>query len=563
MIEALIYAFAAFAYTAVVSVISMGIAVLFDDKLHFLVLGHAVVLVLFIGGGLGLIAWIKLKLGDPLVNVACSLASLTLITILTKEGSVQAGDFNAEKIWQILKMVVGGVIASSLVCFAILPTSARQKLNQSFVDTTDSLSDMLAMITSSFISGDESELSSQTLVKVTERHRKSLNSLTQNLKEAKYEHYIAGRERRAKFERRLANCIQQLSHSIGGLRSTAAIQFVLIDQDFPSFSGMHRRLGSISSLPATPGAKVSQRFQFAQIDEVFDSPHTESETEHNQQPFFAPSQIFDVFMDHLGPSLRSLAYTLKEILDELPFDPEQDYAITAHPKYKVSLVRALELYKSARSEALGAIYHKTGNQQRPMEVQADWEEAAACCGHFSTSLIDVVEDVQDYLLILDEMQAECESDQSRSWRWLKFWKKKSQDLSDKEVDLLSPERLNTEELQLRTNDKASTLVPASTSWNMLKRKYFRQAVRQSCVLASGRCQVCYQGRIWCCDIRSTILPRINTTNVSALEGRMGPLVLHVGVQYDDRGIEHHRIFANLWYMPRCHLGYNCLACLQW
>ncbi|KPI41649.1 uncharacterized protein AB675_9017 [Cyphellophora attinorum] len=473
MLEALIYAFTAFAYTAVVSVISMGVAVLFDDKLHLLILGHVLILILFVGGGLGLIAWTKLKLSDPLINVACSLASLTLITILTKEGSVQAGDFSADKIWQILKMVIGGVVASSLVCFAVFPSSARQKVIQNMVETTDCLSDMLAMITSSFISGDESELNSEVLVKVTERHRKSLNSLAQNLAEAKLEHYVAGGEQRLKFEYRLANCIQRLSQSIGGLRSTAAIQFVLVQQSFPSYTGMHQRIGSIASMPSSPSATGRNMARMSQIDDVLDTSRQNGQPKDTEQPFRTPAEIFDVFMDHLGPSIRSLAYTLKEILDELPFDPEHDFEITAHPKYKISLQRAMDLYKAARESALSAIYAQSGDRNRPMEVQADWEEAAACCGHFSNSLIDVVEDVQDYLHILDEMQEDCYYQTRRSWTWLKFWQKDPRGPSDKDLNALGPGRPSEVDLQLKKDDGKTAQVPTDSSWKATKRKHFR------------------------------------------------------------------------------------------
>jgi hypothetical protein len=475
MFEAMIYAFTAFAYTTVVSVISMGIGVLFEDKIHLLSLGHAIILVLFIGGGLGFIAWVKLRYGDPLINVACSLASLTLITILTKEGSVQEGDFSLEKVSQILRMVIGGVIASVLVCFIVFPTSARRKLKQNMVDATDCLSDMLAMITSSFISGDESELEGPVLVKVTERHRKSLDTLTQNLKESRYEHYVLGTEKRSWYEQRLATCIQRLSQSIGGLRSTASTQFVVVQQPFPSYSGMHRRLGSWTSIPTTPYSQTSQRQHMSQINEILESHAMTAspDVDRHGQLFRTPSQIFDLFMDHLGPSMRSLAYTLKEILDDLPFDPEQNYAITVNPKFKVSLQRATELYKAARAEALHAVYEKSMDRKRPMEVQADWEEAAACCGHFSTSLIDVADDVQDYLIILDEMEDELgENRSSRSWSWLKVWRKDPEHQVVKENPLLAqPDEVS---MHLRTHENTVMANVNETSWKQLKRRCFRK-----------------------------------------------------------------------------------------
>jgi hypothetical protein len=299
--------------------------------------------------------------------------------------------------------------------------------------------------------------------------------LAQNLKEAKYEHYVLGTEKHAWFEQRLATCIQRLSQSVGGLRSTAATQFVVVQQPFPSYSGMHRRLGSWTSHPPTPYSQHSQRFPMDQISEVLE-PHAtpaSPDVERSGQLFRTPSQIFDLFMDHLGPSMRSLAYTLKEVLDDLPFDPSQRYAITVNPKFKVSLERAIELYKAARAEALQAVYEKNMNRSRPMEVQADWEEAAACCGHFSTSLIDVAEDVQDYLAILDEMQEELEEQTSpRTWSWLKFWRRSSDQrpISGESSMLARPSEVN---MLLRTHENTTTVTQTDSSWKQLKRHCFR------------------------------------------------------------------------------------------
>ena len=38
------------------------------------------VLIVFIGGGLGLVGWFKQRYNAPLVSVSCSLASLAIIT---------------------------------------------------------------------------------------------------------------------------------------------------------------------------------------------------------------------------------------------------------------------------------------------------------------------------------------------------------------------------------------------------------------------------------------------------------------------------------------------------
>ncbi len=68
MIEAILFALIAFVYSAAVSFGSMAVAVLFGSR-HLLYVGHIVVLIVFCGGGLGAIGWLKQKLSNPLVNV--------------------------------------------------------------------------------------------------------------------------------------------------------------------------------------------------------------------------------------------------------------------------------------------------------------------------------------------------------------------------------------------------------------------------------------------------------------------------------------------------------------
>ena len=61
------------------------------------------------------------------MNVACSLTSIGIITVLTKEGAVQLGTFSSMKVVQILKMIVMGILVSIFICLAIKPISARKE----------------------------------------------------------------------------------------------------------------------------------------------------------------------------------------------------------------------------------------------------------------------------------------------------------------------------------------------------------------------------------------------------------------------------------------------------
>ncbi|MCJ1249266.1 hypothetical protein MMC30_006489 [Trapelia coarctata] len=445
MFEGALLAILAFIYAAFISFTSMGVSILFDQTYDLLIVGHVVVLVVFCGGGLGFVGWVKQRLGNPLVNVACSLTSLAIITVLTKEGSVQAAEFSEDKVVQVMKMILMGVVAAMAVCFLVRPVSARKELRENLIQVTDSFGDMLAMITRSFLTGSAEELEQKQFLTASDHYRTVFSSLAKNLREAKFEHLVLGTEAESRLEVRLVNCMQRMAQSIGGLRSAASTQFDLLAQG-PTY-GSSTPITSISC--PTSGPYITAASTWSTIEESHgtltaidehpeeDASSAESSNkarecsmdEYGELPTIrSPVDIFERFIAHLGPSMKSLAYTLKQILDELPYGPAPDYKIAVNNHFHSSLVQALQLYSNARQEALALLYKKKDlRAARPMEVEADFEEVAASCGYFSFSLQDFAEEMKIYLETLDELKEEVnESPRRRSWTWLKFWRRKPQ-----------------------------------------------------------------------------------------------------------------------------------------
>ena len=131
---------------------------------------------------------------------------------------------------------------------------------------------------------------------------------------------------------------------------------------------------------------------------------------------------------------KSLAVTLRELLDELPYAPDGSIAVNAH--FSTSLDDAIELYTDSREEALSQLYKtKELTKPRPVETEADFEEVAASCGYFSLSLLDFAHDMRAYLEILDELKLEVEErPNGKSWNWLKIWKRISDPKSKQDHD---------------------------------------------------------------------------------------------------------------------------------
>lgn len=363
MEEAAMLGIGAFLYAVFISVSSMAVSVFFETQLGMIELAYAIVLVVFCGGGLGLVGWVKQKYSAPLVSVACSLASLAIITVLTKENAVHVGVFDDDKIVQVMKMVSMGIIATSAVSLLLWPVSARTELRESMIKVTDSFGDMLTMITRGFLSGSESDLKSAAFENAQVRYNSVFSQLTKNLKEAKLEHYVLGTEREYALERSLVSCMQKLAQSVGGLRSAATTQFTLLKESadpggstpaagfpFPRSAG-----GSITSLTRhdrffevlTAIEEASDESSGDEYEGVVQSPATRRQSSNasymstTMPTVRTPSEIFARFMQYLGPSMKSLVYTLSQILEELPFDGGPDYKISFNSHFQSSLTDAL------------------------------------------------------------------------------------------------------------------------------------------------------------------------------------------------------------------------------
>lgn len=442
MLEADIFGIIAFLYATFVSISSMAVSVLCESQLGLIELGYVIVLVVFCGGGLGFVGWIKQRLNQPLVNVACSLTSLAIITVLTKENAVQTAVFSNDKIFQVMKMLVMAILITTFLNLLLWPVYARTALHQSMIKATDTLGDMLATITQSFLTGSETDLRSSAFQDVARRYKSTFGLLKKNLKEAKAEHYVLGTENEYKHELRLVDCMEKLAQAIGGLRSAAMTQFVLLKETYPNENSA--QASSVRHMPAQiRGGSVSptmssRQDRFATLTAIDEAPDEGSEAEdigvqrgldrqgssNSSLPAArTPSEIFERFILYLGPSMKSLAYTLTEILRELPFSDGPDFKVAVNEHFKASLTDALKLYSGARAEALKELYKsKDLGNEKPESIEADFEEVAASCGHFSFSLQDFAEEMQTYLEILEELKDEVEKPKRRSWSWLRFWR---------------------------------------------------------------------------------------------------------------------------------------------
>ncbi|KAF2753721.1 hypothetical protein EJ05DRAFT_489894 [Pseudovirgaria hyperparasitica] len=489
MEEAFFIALVAFSYAAVISFTSMAVSAFFASQ-HLLQLGHAVVLIVFCGGGLGLVGWTKQALSNPLVNVGCSLTSLALITVLTKEGAVQNGTFSYAKIYQVLKMVSLGILSTALVSFLVKPISARKELRKDFKTATVSLSEMVALITKSFLDGDEEELEHTSFMSASSSYKTIFKRITKDLGEAKWEHYTLGTEETYHIEAKLAKALEQLSVDVSGLRSAAATQFALMkaqadgksimsgmsatysdlspsaSRSHDYFATLRQRLGSLASIDENPRTK---RPEHEDGLTMLKRGQTVASTMESSTVITATTaaEIFQNFLSQLGPPMKSLAFTLKAVLEELPFGPPPTYSIVVNEQFRKSLVDANELFTTARKEALSQVYQSKVPSHTKAEIAADYEEVAASCGYFSSSLQDFAEDLLEYIDILEEYKHVAESPSvRRSWKWLMFWRKRNQKQVADEAELFNtPTPPNPPKDLLKVTHRTLKGASRNVTWN--------------------------------------------------------------------------------------------------
>ncbi|KAI0402548.1 ribosomal protein L19 [Xylaria palmicola] len=442
-IEAVAISIIAVCYAMLIGICSMATSVLFGDVLDMEKFSFALILIVYIGFGLGFVGWVKQKLNNPLVSVGASIASIGIITMITKEGSVHKAVFSTAKIIQYLKILLMATIISTLVNLLLWPVSARHDLRKSMRTASISLGRMLSMISSGFLSGAEEEFTSKSFTEASATYASTLTQMNKNARESKYEYYFLGREQIYRHDKAVLKSIENLAQSIGGLRSAANTQFELL-KEISNGPFCANTTASPSPIAHSPifGRSLSSSWRsnarfgrLSSIDEASDENRedepipTRARESPSEMPSqfssFAPkspSEIFELFILLLGPSMKSLVYTMAEMLKQPPFSVPGS-PIELNEQFKHSLGEAVSLYNESRGKALEELYKTIENARSVSEsVQADFEEVAAACGHFSFSLLSFADEMKKYLDALEELKYVTEQDK-RTWSWLNIWKK--------------------------------------------------------------------------------------------------------------------------------------------
>ncbi|KAF8900636.1 hypothetical protein CPB85DRAFT_1325021 [Mucidula mucida] len=194
MLEADLFCLFGVVYAAFVCLSSMSMFWWFEDTPGWEVWGDLVA-ILWVGVSMSFLAWMKVWMGSPQFNTACSMISMIIFVVIVKEGGLRT----------LLSMF-----------FIVL--------------YLDSFSTLLNMLTNTFLLEEPiHHMSQEKLAKAVESHQNSFTSLKKNLKEAKSEWAFSGRPsstsplesgdpRRRAYEDAV-DCLNRLAQHLNGLRS--------------------------------------------------------------------------------------------------------------------------------------------------------------------------------------------------------------------------------------------------------------------------------------------------------------------------------------------------------
>lgn len=433
MIEAILIAIVAVAYAELLSLLSMATSVLVGAVWGRVTLAHVFVVV-WVGCGFGFMAWTKQKLSNPLVNVACTLSSLAVISVVTKENAVVDNVFSNQKIVQVLKMLVMGITSTAAVNLLIWRVSARALLRGSMTKVSVSLANMLAMITTGFISGSEDDSLLREFSAASSAYSSLYPQMMKNLREAKFEHYVVGHEKLYALERSTVLSMEKLAQSIGGLRSASNTLFGLLLQDHPRVPQHPTDEDNYFPL-ISPSVYLSEAYSWGDYLPKIEDVATSSEA-------CSASDFFDLFASSLRSPMVALTTELSGILRATHFDAGSGTSSgDGHSSH--ALADALGAFNTARIASLQELYEHpalrgTGSQK----VQAGLEQVAAACGHFTFSLQSFAEKMQTHLDILEDLR-QIRARGKRSWLWMRWWTKGKKDVSQgsqEEEGLVKPIR---------------------------------------------------------------------------------------------------------------------------
>ncbi|TFK90654.1 hypothetical protein K466DRAFT_484360 [Polyporus arcularius HHB13444] len=308
MVEADVFCLMGLVFASLVSLSSMTVYWFFELQPGWEWLADVLVL-LMIGLGMSVVAWMKVWMAKPSFNTACSMTAIILFVVVVKEGGIQT-------LMQVAFIVLVGALVSNVVCLVIWPQRATKALQNNMTQTLDSFSTLLGMLTQTFLLEELHGFSSDKLQRAVTNHQASFTSLKKSLVEAQSERFFGGPGKVGEGAQLhgssgqsyvdAIDSLNRLGQHLNGLRSGISLQYQLIKGHREGKVILKNRTAEQSS-PMANGKRKD-------VSEQNGKP---SEDDEETALLQSAATVFGDLMDDLGPPLKALSTTCISTLKRL------------------------------------------------------------------------------------------------------------------------------------------------------------------------------------------------------------------------------------------------------
>lgn len=380
--------------------------------------------------GLAFVAFMKQKVNKATFNTACSLASISIITCIVKEGSMNSSIVPMKRLISTSQVVFVGSCVSVASCYLLWPKSAVKQLRSSLNDCFNVMSLLVSVTTHRFLNGEtltkkESEIFALLM--------KICNDLQGSMEEAGYELRFVGKEAELSSYQEIVDATISLLRHLSALRSSLEMQWQLLHESDRG-TGAATEASSTRSLDSFHSSDIHLSQSVENLSSL-SNPDLMGYRDADEGAMY-PSQLFDLFVFYLAPSIKLFVFTVKEVLSAVPFeqkyvgDKEQDMFVKSS-KYQSSLLKAIELFQSKQAHSFRKIYSQEIFKPDNQMFKTDQEEVTACCGNFASLLGLFGEELIRFLQLTEHYEVVAKTS-PRSWSFLKFWRKKDLDSEKKQ-----------------------------------------------------------------------------------------------------------------------------------
>ncbi|KAJ1027495.1 hypothetical protein NDA18_003499 [Ustilago nuda] len=330
MVEADLFALGAFIYAVTLGFCSMAVAVFLHEVDRILV-SDIISVLFFLGIGMALVGYAKIKVAKPQFNTACSLISIIVFAVVVKEGSLNLGHFSTDKTFQVSLVVLAGSLISNLVCFYIWPQSATSNLQSDIVRNLRGFSTLLRVLTKTFLLEDPSNFNfkSDRIKRAIDDHHDSFTSLKKNLEEAKLESLFDLRMRgqSAKYIQ-ATDSLNRLAQHLAGLRSSCGLQHQIMASRREAQRAAKEQQGASSAAHpqnSRSSSRARSRPASSRLADLFerdaDAEDLSSDLAHASASAAtekaSATTAFEDFIASVGPHMCSLVFSCCRTLKSL------------------------------------------------------------------------------------------------------------------------------------------------------------------------------------------------------------------------------------------------------